>query len=182
MSNPARESFRTGAVGALMDEFERATEELGRLIEEITDSEFQTVVDSGAEEEELHTIQGVANHVVRAGYAHANHVRGSLSVPWSRVEVSLGTRSESLDQLETMVGYMASTLDGRWDMVDKEIEAVEIKARWGTTYDLEQMLEHAVVHVLRHRRQIERFLWKARSGDLEAPDSTVAVDATTRRR
>jgi hypothetical protein len=35
---------------------------------------------------------------------------------------------------------------------------VQIPARWGPVYDLEQLLEHMIVHVLRHRRQIERFL------------------------
>jgi hypothetical protein len=33
-----------------------------------------------------------------------------------------------------------------------------IEARWGPRYDLEQLLEHAIVHVLRHRRQIDKFL------------------------
>jgi len=32
--------------------------------------------------------------------------------------------------------------------------------RWGPQYDLEQLLEHAVVHILRHRRQIEKFAAK----------------------
>jgi len=36
--------------------------------------------------------------------------------------------------------------------------AVQIKPRWGQSYDLEQLLEHAIVQVLRHRRQIERLL------------------------
>jgi hypothetical protein len=43
-------------------------------------------------------------------------------------------------------------------MTDEEIMAVSMKVRWGPTYDLEQLLEHAIVHILRHRRQIERFL------------------------
>jgi len=40
--------------------------------------------------------------------------------------------------------------------------AVQIRSRWGAVYDLEQLLEHAIVHVLRHRRQIERFLTEPR--------------------
>ena len=38
----------------------------------------------------------------------------------------------------------------------------KIKVRWGQQYDVEQLIEHAIVHVLRHRRQIERFLIKLR--------------------
>ena len=29
---------------------------------------------------------------------------------------------------------------------------------WGQQYNVEQLMEHAIVHILRHRRQIERFL------------------------
>jgi uncharacterized protein YlzI (FlbEa/FlbD family) len=32
-----------------------------------------------------------------------------------------------------------------------------IKVNWGQCYDVEQLMEHAIVHVLRHRRQIEKF-------------------------
>jgi len=31
-------------------------------------------------------------------------------------------------------------------------------AYWGQRYDEDQILEHAIGHILRHRRQIERFL------------------------
>ncbi|RZL62393.1 MAG: hypothetical protein EOO93_08955 [Pedobacter sp.] len=34
----------------------------------------------------------------------------------------------------------------------------KINARWGQQYDVEQMMEHAIVHILRHRRQIENAL------------------------
>lgn len=34
----------------------------------------------------------------------------------------------------------------------------KILVRWGQLYDVEQLFEHAIVHILRHRRQIERFL------------------------
>jgi uncharacterized damage-inducible protein DinB len=139
-----------------MDELERAADQLLRLIEKLTDEEFELTRDPEAEE--LCSVQKVLNHVVRAGYAHANYVRVAFSAKGAPPVVPLGTRAESAEQLRAMLAYMAETLEGRWRMSDEEISAVEIKARWGTTYDLEQMLEHAIVHVLRHRRQIERFL------------------------
>ena len=36
----------------------------------------------------------------------------------------------------------------------------KFKVRWGQKYDVEQLIEHAIVHILRHRRQIERFILK----------------------
>ncbi len=43
-------------------------------------------------------------------------------------------------------------------MSDADIRVTAIQSRWGVRYDLEQLLEHAIVHVLRHRRQIEKLL------------------------
>ena len=57
-----------------------------------------------------------------------------------------------------MVAYTMETLDGRWEMSDEAVQAIAIQSNWGTKYDLEQILEHAIVHVLRHRRQIERLM------------------------
>jgi len=34
----------------------------------------------------------------------------------------------------------------------------KVLVRWGQRYDVDQLMEHAIMHILRHRRQIERFL------------------------
>jgi uncharacterized damage-inducible protein DinB len=41
---------------------------------------------------------------------------------------------------------------------DAELAPTMYKARWGDDYDIEQMLEHAIVHPMRHRIQLERLM------------------------
>ena len=41
---------------------------------------------------------------------------------------------------------------------DREMTAATRKSRWGQDYTIEQMLEHAVVHPMRHRIQLERLM------------------------
>jgi hypothetical protein len=41
---------------------------------------------------------------------------------------------------------------------DGEMTAAPRKSRWGEDYSIEQMLEHAVVHPMRHRIQLERLM------------------------
>lgn len=53
---------------------------------------------------------------------------------------------------------ICQTLEGRWEMSEEDIRGTVIHVRWGVTYDLEPLLEHAIVHVLQHRRQIEKFI------------------------
>ena len=44
---------------------------------------------------------------------------------------------------------------------DSEIEEPVYTSRWGQGYTIEQMLEHAVVHPMRHRVQLERLMREA---------------------
>jgi len=41
---------------------------------------------------------------------------------------------------------------------DGELAPAMYKSRWGEDYNIEQMLEHAVVHPMRHRIQLERLM------------------------
>ncbi len=41
---------------------------------------------------------------------------------------------------------------------DAELAPATFKSRWGEDYNVEQMLEHAVVHPMRHRIQLERLM------------------------
>jgi hypothetical protein len=41
---------------------------------------------------------------------------------------------------------------------DAELAPSVYKSRWGEDYNIEQMLEHAVVHPMRHRIQLERLM------------------------
>jgi uncharacterized damage-inducible protein DinB len=141
-----------------MDEYERAGEELMRLIGGLSDAEFEAVRDLQTQDEDCRSIQTVVHHVVASGYSYARYLRAALSEPGDRPQTPLGARTASVEQLKAMLAYTAATLEGRWEMPTERMAALQIQSRWGQTYDFEQMLEHAIVHVLRHRRQIERFL------------------------
>jgi uncharacterized damage-inducible protein DinB len=155
-------SYRRGPVGALMDEYERAAAELGRLVERIPEDDVVRVVDSRTEDDDCRSVQTVMSHVVNAGYGYADYLRAVFGIPSARPPKRLLTPRESLAQLDAMLAYTAETLEGRWEMTDEEITSAVIHSGWGVRYDAEQLLEHAVVHVLRHRRQIEKFIWQGR--------------------
>lgn len=150
-------TYRSGALGALLDEYERAASEFAQLLSDIPDAEFQLLRDRQTQDEHCRSIQTIANHVVRSGYGYADYIRQALSLACGQHAFANLSRRECLDQLQRMLEYTAETLNGRWHYSDEQIMAVEIRSRWGPHYDLEQILEHAIVHTLRHRRQIERF-------------------------
>jgi uncharacterized damage-inducible protein DinB len=157
-----RETYRSGAIGALMDEYERAAAELKRLVAQIPEDDFMRIVDSQTDNEDCRSVQTIMSHVVRAEYGYADYIREQFSITSTRPQPKLLSRGEALTQLDAALRYTAETLDGRWEMSDEEISATVIKSRWGVVYDVEGLLEHAIVHLLRHRRQIEKFIWQGK--------------------
>jgi uncharacterized damage-inducible protein DinB len=153
-----RKSYRKGAFGALMDEYERAALELKTLIKEIPAAEFERILDDQTSDEDCRSVQTIISHVVRAGYGYADYIRYLFSISSTRPAVELLDQNESIKQIELMLEYTVQTLDGKWEMSDDVIVRTTINSLWGVKYDLEQLLEHAIVHVLRHRRQIEKLL------------------------
>ena len=144
----------------MMDEYERAAETLKSVIEHIPEEDFDRILDTETKDDDCRSIQTIIYHVVRAGYGYADYFRDAFGMPSARPEsVPVGCQ-EATEKIEAMLVYTAQTLEGKWQMSDEEIQAVSMKVSWGVTYDLEQLLEHAIVHILRHRRQIERFLLK----------------------
>jgi uncharacterized damage-inducible protein DinB len=143
-----------------MDEYERAASELERLIERIPEDDFVRVVDSQTKDDDCRSVQTIMSHVVRAGYGYADYIREQFSIASNRPQPKLLSRQESLEQLDAALRYTAQTLEGKWEMSDEEISGTVIKSRWGAVYDVEGLLEHAIVHILRHRRQVEKFIWQ----------------------
>lgn len=47
---------------------------------------------------------------------------------------------------------------------DAELAPATYTSRWGEDYNIEQMLEHAVVHPMRHRIQLERLMAESTGG------------------
>ena len=143
-----------------MDEYERAVWELRRLVEQIDEADAVRVVDPTTEDEDCRSVQTIMSHVVNAGYGYADLLRKQFSVTSTRPPRALLSPREYVEQLDAVLAYTDETLEGRGQMTYEEMSGAAIKAGWGPTYDVEQLLEHAIVHVLRHRRQIEKFMWQ----------------------
>jgi uncharacterized damage-inducible protein DinB len=151
-------TYRRGPVGALMDEYERATGEFTRILEAISDEDYTVIRDTETNDDHCRSIQTVVTHVIGAGYGYA----GMLREPWGVGHVGRlrepVVRADAGTRLKEMLEYTCETLDGRWNMSEEEASMLQLRSGWGTVYDFEQLFEHAIVHVLRHRRQIEGFL------------------------
>lgn len=141
-----------------MDEYERATEELSRILDRISDEEYERIRDTKTKDENCRSIQTILTHVVSAGYGYAGMLRDAWEAERSDPKREAFARAEAPARIRKMLDYTSATLEGKWSLTEEEMALVQMRSRWGQMYDFEQIFEHAIVHVLRHRRQIERFL------------------------
>jgi uncharacterized damage-inducible protein DinB len=156
-------TFRKGPVGALMDEYERAAADLVKILDVITDRQYTVIRDSATSDEHCRSIQTILSHVVNSGYGYANSIRTAYGMPGREFTYRLLAHAEAKDMLAGMLAYTVDTLSDKFHFTDDDLMAMTV-ARYGSQRsDMEQLLEHAIVHILRHRRQIDRFL--AAEGD-----------------
>lgn len=153
-----------GAKGALLDEYQRAIRELRRLIKNISDQELTLIVDKETTDKDCRSIQSILSHIVRSGYVYAIYLRNqqgeALEFP---KRIILPTTKEYSLSLKNMFAYNVEVFKQypQLKLEEKDPEK-KILTSWDQRFDPEQLLEHAIVHILRHRRQIERFLLKLR--------------------
>jgi len=97
-----------------------------------------------------------------AGYNYAIAIRKNLGEDLTyREAIQLSTVSAYQEALGQMFAYNEQLFADYPTIVLEEYSPQKkIVVAWGQRYDVEQLMEHAIVHILRHRRQIERFLIK----------------------
>jgi uncharacterized damage-inducible protein DinB len=152
-------TYRQGAIGAILDEYERSITDLETVISDITDTQLPVIVDAQTYDDDCRSVQTVLAHVVHSGYGYATGIWNLKGVDKVRpAKTPRTTIQEYIADLDAMFAYTENILT---QFRDDELEQIDddykIKAGWGKYYDIEQMMEHAIVHILRHRRQLEKF-------------------------
>lgn len=149
-----------GAVGALLDEYEKSITELCTCIAEIDSDSMKIIVDPHTSDQDCKSIQTILTHVLRAGYRYSKYILEWNGSKYEEVKVGhLENTNAYILALHKMFDHCEQVFD---DHPEMQIELFEneqkILSKWGQYYDVEQLMEHAIVHILRHRRQIQRFL------------------------
>lgn len=153
----AQKNYRPGGLGAMMDIYENVTADFINFLATIPEEAY--LKERPKQIEYLRSIQMIMLHIVRAAYGYANSIRGALTIA---VTVERPTELQHLDDaamsLKEALRYTEVSLAGKWEMSDDDLDRTMMDSSWGVPYSIEQMMEHAIVHILRHRRHIERIL------------------------
>ncbi|SMG35694.1 DinB family protein [Marivirga sericea] len=153
-------SYRTtGASGALLDEYEKSIKELITIIIDVPVDDLIKIVDSSTHDEDCKSIQTILAHVVHSGYTYVIEIRNWLGEKVQFMDKELlRSAAKYKNALGDMFRYTEKLFEDYPNLELHEYKSIrKINVRWGQQYDVEQLLEHAIVHILRHRRQIQRF-------------------------
>ncbi len=141
-----------------MDEYARAAEDFCRVVESFDARRFRTERES--EDANTRSPFTVTVHVCGAARRYADYVRKARGMPYvERFELDPGLVGSPADvrrHLRDALQYTEESVAGI-GASNAEIQALAFTVRWGPRYDPEMILEHAVCHLLRHRRQLERW-------------------------
>lgn len=149
---------RNAMIIALLDEYKRAFKDYKKVLSTISDSLFEKIMDPETKDKDCKSVKSITFHIVQSGYTYINYVNTITNIDWFEYEKSIKTVSESNLEIDKMLEFTEKSLNAIIEKTNKEIEQWKFETRWKVTYDFDQLMEHAIVHVLRHRRQIERML------------------------
>jgi len=147
------------AVNAMLSEYRKVIIDLQNVIQNIPDEKLVLTITPGTNDEDCQSIQTILAHVVNSGYGYCVYIRNlrdkAIERPKKEIRKSV---EEYKTDLNNALLYTYETFDTIYDNdLENFNELEKIKTSWGQIYDIEQLFEHAIVHILRHRRQIEHF-------------------------
>jgi len=155
-----KDSNLTGAIAALMDEYKKAVNELIVVIEPISQHLLTKTIEPESSNTDCISIQTILTHVTASMFSYAVYIENSIGLKTVRPErLQFDHITPYISRLREALKYNEDFFARYPNITTEEFDqSKKINTRWGQQYDVEQMLEHAIVHILRHRRQIKNAL------------------------
>lgn len=156
--DPARWADYSGSLRAILDIYSQAIRNYEAILLALPEERY--TARTTLSDEEFANVKAIAHHTAGAAHSYAYHIQCALDKldgPFPKREFNVETPALAMTAIwagfEAMVEVLRRIKD--WD--DGKQAELRFVSRWKQPYDVEQMLEHAIVHILRHRRQVERW-------------------------
>jgi hypothetical protein len=131
---------------------------LRRFLQVWAEARAKAVVLPSTTDPSYQSLETLGHHVLRAARGYLVWICEMLRLP----NPGIRPAPEPAAVAAEATGY-ADHLFGRWratlaDVRDDQLETPEYRSRWGTLYSIDSMLEHAVMHPIRHTFQLEELI------------------------
>lgn len=148
--------YKTGPVGALTDLYEIELNKLKSILSTLDELTFSSIKNPHASADYV-SIRSIMIHVVQSGYAYANYIRKRFNENYFVPTLHIDSVGDVITNLDQMFRYTLESLENKFHFNDDDLANIIIKTGWNIC-DMEGLLEHAVMHIIRHRFQLEKLL------------------------
>jgi uncharacterized damage-inducible protein DinB len=150
----------TGTIKALLDEYKRAINELIIVIQPLSSSEITRIRDDKTTNPDCRSIQTILTHIIHSGYGYTNYIENHPGYKQGRPPKQYFENAHQyIEHLNNMFEYCETFfIKNLFIRLEETDNSKKITTSWGQQYDIDQLMEHAIVHILKHRRQIENFI------------------------
>ena len=150
----------TGTIKALLGEYKRAINELIVVIKPLSSSEITRIRDYETTNPDCRSIQTILTHIIHAGYGYTNYIENHPDYKQGRPPKQYSENAHQyIEHLNNMFEYCETFfIKNPFIQLEETDNSKKITTSWGQQYDIDQLIEHAIVHILKHRRQIENFI------------------------
>lgn len=110
------------------------------------------------DDEDYQTLDNLLRHIFRASRGYMTWMCDKLNLPDPEIEKTPGA-----DLIETKAEEYISHLLEKWrlplaDISEETFHSPTYSSRWGVEYCIDAMLEHAVMHPIRHEFQLKNLI------------------------
>jgi uncharacterized damage-inducible protein DinB len=148
--------FRSRAVGSLVELHEREMRSFLEVWRRFVASDLPMPVAHG--DESYENRERLAGHVLMSARGYLTRIGEWVGRPVNDVDGSQDPYEIVGRALEFADDVLSAYRRHLAQISDEELEPQVHRTRWGELMSVENLLEHAVVHPMRHRIQLERIL------------------------
>jgi uncharacterized damage-inducible protein DinB len=109
------------------------------------------------EDPDYQSIDHILAHVLRAGRGYMTWICEKLNYPDPQIEIA-PTAETAEAEADTYLDYLLEKWKTPLAGMTEEDSNQVFKARWGTEMCIDSMLEHAVMHPIRHTFQLQELM------------------------
>jgi uncharacterized damage-inducible protein DinB len=145
----------SAAFDACLDEYRRAAKEFCDVVERFAPGAF--AAERPSDDPDTVSPLAICRHVVHAAHVYAGYLRKAQGLAPAPFADRVKGQHDVRPALDAELRYTEESAAPMRKLPGDEVLKIEFRVSWGSTYNPEILLEHAICHLLRHRRQLERW-------------------------
>lgn len=145
----------SAAFDACLAEYRKAAAEFCDAVERVAPAAF--AAERPSEDPDTVSPLAVCRHVVGAAHGYANYLRRAQGIATEPYRERVRAQADVRPALDAEIRYTEEGVAPLRPLPGDDVLKIEFRVSWGPVYNPEILLEHAICHLLRHRRQLERW-------------------------